>query len=106
MLLCIVTYSVAAVNLLLSHIIVERGIADTKQSEADAAANAAAAAAAAASAAELETMAEAAAEARKAGLESSMDAPESSPSSAPLPLAAAAPGPLETFGLTVREFGQ
>ena len=47
-------------------------------------------------------MAEAAALARKVGLETSMDT-ESQPQPQPQPQAAAAPGALETFGLTVSE---
>jgi hypothetical protein len=91
----------AAVNLLHNHIIATRDVAIKDQSAADAAAAVAAAAAAAAAAAEEDAMAEAAAEARKVGLETSMDAPESQSIPSLPPQAAHAPGPLETFGLTV-----
>ena len=91
----------AAVNLLHTHIISQRGLANKLQSEADVAAAATAAAAAAAAAAEQELMAEAAAEARKAGMDTSLDSSESLPGAAVPPAAAAAPGPLHTFGLTV-----
>jgi hypothetical protein len=91
----------AAVNLLHNHIIATRDVAVKDQSAADAAAAVAAAAAAAAAAAEEDAMAEAAAEARKAGLETSMDVPESQSMPSLPPQAAHAPGPLETFGLTV-----
>lgn len=93
----------AAVNLLLNHIIATRDVAIKDQSAADTAAAVAAAAAAAAAAAEKDAMAEAAAEARKAGLETSMDAPESRSVNSLPPQAAHAPGPLDTFGLTVSD---
>lgn len=93
----------AAVNLLLNHIIATRDVAIKDQSAADTAAAVAAAAAAAAAAAEEDAMAEAAAEARKAGLETSMDAPESRSINSLPPQAAHAPGPLDTFGLTVSD---
>jgi hypothetical protein len=48
-------------------------------------------------------MAEAAAEAHRAGMETSIDTPDALTDPPKPPQAAAAPGPLETFGLTVRK---
>ncbi len=90
----------AAVNVLHNHVIISRGVANKDQSAADAAAAAEAAAAAAAAAAQEKEMAEAAALARKVGLETSLDT-EPHPQQQQPPQVAAAPGALETFGLTV-----